>query len=98
MIRNVYFKSTCCNEVETRYIDDKFVDVVKKNLKCSCGKNRWIEVNELSEKFSEEATTGKLVDHRAYDKNAYMSSDYKTKRSQINDFHREKTGFSKFRD
>ena len=26
-----------------------------------------------------DVQTGKLVDHRAYDKQAYMSSDYKTK-------------------
>lgn len=98
MIKNIYFRATCCGDVEVRYIDDKFVEVCKKNLHCHCGKDQWVETNELSTEFSSDATTGKLVDHRAYDKNAYMSSDYKTKKSQINDFHREKTGFSKFRE
>lgn len=98
MIRNVYFKATCCNDTDTRYIDDKFVENVKKNLHCSCGKNCWIETPELAQASTDEIKTGRLVDHRAYDKNAYMSSDYKTKRAQINDFHREKTGFSKFKD
>ena len=98
MIRNVYFKATCCNEIEIRYIDDKFVENVKKNLHCKCGQNNWVETNEPAEISTDEIKTGKLVDHRAYDKQAYMSSDYKLKRQQINDFHREKTGFSKFKD
>ena len=98
MIRNIYFKATCCGDVETRYVDDKFVENVKSNLHCSCGKNTWIEVNEMETISTNEVKTGKLVDHRAYDKQAYMSSDYKMKRSQINDFHRDKTGFSKFKD
>lgn len=98
MIRNVYFKATCCGETEVRYIDDKFIEACKKNLHCKCGKNTWEETPELAEVSMEDVKTGKLVDHRAYDKNAYMSSDYKTKRAQINDFHRDKTGFSKFKD
>lgn len=98
MIRNVYFKAKCCGDIETRYIDDKFVENVKHNLHCSCGKNIWEETPELAQTSTEEVKTGRLVDHRAYDKQAYMSSDYKTKRAQINDFHREKTGFSKFKD
>lgn len=98
MIRNVYFKATCCNDHEVRYIDDKFVENIRKNLHCSCGKNEWVESDEMGSEQEVDVKTGKLVDHRAYDKQAYMSSDYKTKRAQINDFHREKTGFSKFKD
>lgn len=98
MIRNVYFKATCCGSTETRYIDDGFIEVHMKNLRCACGKNHWKEVNELSDKFSKDATTGKIVDDRAYNKKAYMSEDYQRKSAQINDFHRLKTGFSKFRD
>lgn len=98
MIRNIYFKATCCGDTEVRYIDDKFVENCKKGLHCSCGKNAWVETNEMQSLDTTEVKTGRLVDHRAYDKSAYMSSDYKLKRQQINDFHREKTGFSKFKD
>ena len=98
MIRNIYFKAKCCGDIEVRYINDKFVEIVKKNLHCSCGKNVWEETTAPSSIEDDNIKTGRLVDHRAYDKNAYMSSDYKAKRSQINDFHREKTGFSKFKD
>ena len=98
MIRNIYFKATCCGDTDIRYVDDKFVEAVKKNLHCTCGKNHWEETSELANVSTEEVKTGRLVDHRAYDKQAYMSSDYKMKRAQINDFHREKTGFSKFKD
>lgn len=98
MIRNVYFKANCCGDAEVRYIDDKFVEVFKSKLSCSCGKNQWVESTEMSSEHNVDVKTGRLVDHRAYDKQAYMSSDYKTKRAQINDFHREKTGFTKFKD
>lgn len=98
MIRNIYFKAKCCGSTEIRYVDDKFIDTVKKNLHCACGQNNWEETTELAQTTTDNVKTGRLVDHRAYDKNAYMSSDYKAKRAQINDFHREKTGFSKFKD
>ncbi len=98
MIRNVYFKANCCGDTDVRYINDKFVEKCKNTLHCSCGRNLWVESSELCETSTTDIKTGKLVDHRAYDKTAYMSSDYLTKRSQINDFHREKTGFSKFKD
>ena len=98
MIRNIYFKANCCGDTEVRYVDDKYICNVIKTLSCSCGKNLWVEAESDREINAEEVKTGRLVDHRAYDKQAYMSSDYKTKRAQINDFHREKTGFSKFKD
>lgn len=98
MIRNIYFKAKCCGDTEIRYVDDKFVETVKKNLHCTCGQNLWEETSELANVSTDEVKTGRLVDHRAYDKQAYMSSDYKTKRAQINDFHREKSGFSKFKE
>lgn len=100
MIRNVYFKAQCCNEVEVRYINDSFKDACMKNLQCSCGKNEWVEISEQEDNKYEKVDikTGKLVDHRAYDKTAYMDIDYQRKRSQINDFHRERNGFKKFKE
>lgn len=93
MIRNVYYMATCCGNHIVKYIDDKYKDKIKKQLQCNCGKNKWEESEVIKQGFQDSSSkTGILGDHRSYDKDKYMSQDYKRKKSQINDFHVSKTG------
>jgi hypothetical protein len=90
MIKNIYYKCKYCNNISSKYIDDKYKNSVSY-ICPECQKTEFIIVN--SDEYNNHVKLkNNLKDYKALDKTKYFSSQYKDMKEEIKRVHIEQKG------